>query len=86
MGNKNQAVMFERYILILKCVQSTPVATTLSVHELLPEFTKRTIQRNINILKHAGFIRTKVGSSHHPDRIFLTDKAKQLFGESNATH
>lgn len=80
MGNKNHAVIFERYILILKCVQETPVCTMASIHKELPELTRRTIQRNINILKHAGFIRSKSGTSCHPDRIFLTEKAKQLFG------
>ena len=79
---KSHVAIFERMILILKFIQSTPVATTSELRELaLSDMSLRSAQRYLKGLEQSGYIKRILDKGwHHGDaRYFLTEKSKQLF-------
>lgn len=76
-----QILIFERTMRVLKAIDSTPIASTTKLHEkVFPDLSRRTVQRYLKGLEHAGYIRRK-GVFSDESRFFLTEKSKQLFGE-----
>ena len=83
---KSQIMAFERIIDVLKCVESVPVATIAEIREkVMPSVTKRSVQRCVQGLVCTGYLKEKK-SGGDESRYFITDKTKQLFGGTHATH
>ena len=76
----NQIAIFERVVLALKAIKTTPIATVSELRKTaLSNLSLRTAQRYLKGLEQAGYIKRKDSGFTDESRFFLTDKAKQLF-------
>ena len=71
---------FERAVHVLKAVQELPVASTSELREMvLPDLSRRTVQRYLKGLELSGYIR-RHSNGFDEARFFLTEKTEKLFG------
>ena len=76
----NSAAVLDRGIDVLLAVKNTSVATASEIQQqVMPDMTKRAVQRYLKNLVQIGLLYTKAKSGEEY-RYYLSGKAKQLFG------
>ena len=77
-----KAAILNRGIDVLIAIKNTKIATSAEIHiQALPNLSKRAVQRYLKSLVVIGLVYT-VGNNNSEYRYFLSDKAKQLFGDA----